>query len=120
MEGTFSRDFDINPFSYALNTSRTMRAKDAEGNPVYYQMNYAPFGIINEMESNFLDIDLQDLKFQGEIAYKLFPGCELNAIGAVRYVKSTREAKVKENSNLAMAYRAAGDATMQRDRKSVV
>ena len=112
VEGTFSRDFDINPFSYALNTSRTMRAKDAEGNPVYYQMNYAPFGIINEMESNFLDIDLQDLKFQGEIAYKLFPGCELNAIGAVRYVKSTREAKVKENSNLAMAYRAAGDATI--------
>lgn len=31
LTGTYSRDFDINPFSYAMNTSRTMRAYDDDG-----------------------------------------------------------------------------------------
>ena len=29
--GTFERDFDINPFSYALSTSRTLRPHNADG-----------------------------------------------------------------------------------------
>lgn len=113
VNGEFSRDFDINPFSYALNTSRTMRAKDENGDPVFYQMNYAPFGILNEMRHNFMNIDMLDSKFQGELSYKLLPGWDVNFLGAVRYVKSTQESRIHENSNLAMAYRAAGDATIR-------
>ena len=41
VDGTFERDFDINPFSYALNTSRTLRPYDDNGNYEYYTMNYA-------------------------------------------------------------------------------
>ena len=37
--GTVKRDFDINPYSYALNTSRTLDADE------YYTRNYAPFNI---------------------------------------------------------------------------
>lgn len=37
--GEVSRDFDINPYSYALNTSRTMDPNEL------YVRNYAPFNI---------------------------------------------------------------------------
>lgn len=112
VEGEFSRDFDINPFSYALNTSRTMRAKDHTGNLIWYQMNFAPFNILNEMENNYIDLDMLDIKLQGELNYKPIKGLELKALGALRYVKSSQEAKVTESSNLANAYRAADDATI--------
>ena len=46
--GAFERDFDINPFSYALGTSRTLRPKDAQGNLEYYRNNWAPFKILEE------------------------------------------------------------------------
>ena len=49
--GEWSREFDINPFSYALNTSRAVRPYDDNGNLEYVQMNYAPFNIFNELET---------------------------------------------------------------------
>ena len=51
MTGEWSREFDINPFSYALNTSRAVRPYDDNGNLEYVQMNYAPFNIFNELET---------------------------------------------------------------------
>ena len=113
VNGEYTRDFDINPFSYALNTSRTMSAYTANGDPEYYRMNYAPFSILNEMNSNFIDMDMMDLKLQMELNYKPFKTLELNALGAIRYVKSTQEHKIYGNSNMAMAYRAADDATIR-------
>ena len=42
----------------------------------------------------------------------------MSAIGAFRYVKSTQEHKIaRGNSNLAQAYRAAGDATIREKNK---
>ncbi|MEJ1715126.1 hypothetical protein SMA37_26290, partial [Escherichia coli] len=69
--GSFERDFDINPFSYALNTSRTLRAKDQYGNLEYYRNNWAPFNILNEYQNNYMDIKVLDLKVQTELEYKL-------------------------------------------------
>ncbi len=46
--GMFERDFDINPFAYALGTSRTLRVSDHLGNLEYYRNNWASFNIINE------------------------------------------------------------------------
>ena len=106
INGTYTRDFDINPFSYALNTSRVLRPYDDHGNLEYYRMNYADFNIINEMQNNFLDIDVLDLKLQANIDYELSKGLDLNFVGSVRYVKSTQEHKILENSNMAGAYRA--------------
>jgi TonB-linked SusC/RagA family outer membrane protein len=105
-EGSFNRDFDLNPFSYALNTSRTMDPDE------FYRRNYAPFNIKNEMENNYLDIGMLDTKVQGELSYK--PMKELNISGLIsyRYVKTSREHIITEKSNMAQAYRAAGTGTI--------
>lgn len=113
--GTFDRDFDINPFSYALNTSRAITAFDENGNREYFRRNYAPFNILTELENNRLNIDLLDLKLQGNLGYKFNKNLRYDFVGAIRYVKSKIEHEITENSNMANAYRAAGNQTI-RDR----
>ena len=105
--GEVSRGFDINPYSYALNTSRTLDPDE------YYTRNYADFNIFNELENNYIDMNVVDLKFQGELKWKPVRGLELSALGAAKYSSSTQEHKITENSNQAMAYRAMDDATMR-------
>jgi TonB-linked SusC/RagA family outer membrane protein len=105
-EGSFNRDFDINPFSYALNTSRTLDPDE------YYRRNYAPFNIFNEMANNNIGIDGLDTKLQGEITYKPFKGLDISGLLSYRYAKTSREHRITENANMAMAYRAAETATM--------
>lgn len=115
--GSVSRDFDLNPFSFALNTNRAMRAYDDNGNPENYVMNYAPFNIFNELNNNYIDIDMLDSKFQAELDIKPMLGFDIKLLGAVRYVKSSREHKINERSNQAEAYRAAYDATVRESNK---
>lgn len=110
--GVYSRDFDINPYSYALNTSRLMTAFDAQGNEEYFVRNYAPFNIINELNTNFLTLKGIDLQVQGGIKYKIIPQLEYSVDGAFRYANTTREHHVKEGSNMAEAFRADYDATI--------
>ena len=117
VDGTFERDFDINPFSYALNTSRTLRPYDDNGNYEYYTMNYAPFSILNELNTNKLNIDMLDAKFQAELEIRPLKGLEVKALGAVRYVKTTREHRINDKSNAAEAYRADMDAQIRDNNK---
>ncbi|MBC7937617.1 MAG: SusC/RagA family TonB-linked outer membrane protein [Rhizobacter sp.] len=112
VSGQFDRDFDINPFSYALNTSRTLTAYDDNGNLEYFRRNFAPFNIIDEVRNNTLDLSVIDLKLQGELGYKITKHLRYEFIGALRYVKSTREHQITENANMANAYRANDNATM--------
>ena len=100
--GTVSRDFDINPFSYALNTSRTLDPDE------YYTRNYAPFNIVNELDKNYMDLDVIDSKFQGEIKIRPIKSLEISALGSVRYQISSTEHNIREGSNQAEAYRANG------------
>ena len=117
VDGTFERDFDINPFSYALNTSRTLRPYDDNGNYEYYTMNYAPFSLLNELNTNKLNIDMLDAKFQAELEIRPLKGLEVKALGAVRYVKTTREHRINDKSNAAEAYRADMDAQIRDNNK---
>lgn len=110
--GVYSRDFDINPYSYALNTSRLMTAYDANGNEEYFVRNYAPFNIINELNTNYLTLKGIDLQVQGGIKYKIIPQLEYSVDGAYRYANTTREHYVLEGSNMAEAFRADYDATV--------
>ncbi len=112
VSGQFDRDFDINPFSYALNTSRTVTPYDENGELEYFRRNFAPFNIIDELRNNRLSIDVLDLKLQGELGYKITPHLRYEFIGALRYVKSTREHEITENANMANAYRANDNATI--------
>ncbi len=106
VEGEYSRDFDINPFSYALNASRTMASRET------YRMNYASFNIFNEMENNYLDLDVNDMTIQADVSYKPIKDLDINILGAHRYAKTTRTHNILDNSNMAMAYRADESASI--------
>ncbi len=113
VEGSYDRDFDINPFSYALNTSRALTAYDQNGDLEYFTRNFAPFNILNEINNNSIHLTIVDLKGQLEAGYKISNNLRWDFTGAMRYVKSDREHQIKENSNMAMAYRAAGNSTIR-------
>lgn len=100
VSGSVNRSFDINPFSYALNTSRTLDPNAT------YTRNYAPFNIFDELERNYSDIHTMDMKFQTEVAWKPVLGLELKALGAYRTLRGTNEHIVLNNSNMAETYRA--------------
>lgn len=100
VNGEVSRSFDINPFSYALNTSRALDPTE------YYTSNYASFNIFNELENNYIDINVVDTKFQADLKYKPIKDLEIGVLGAMQYNASTQEYNVTENSNQAEAYRA--------------
>nr|WP_295871436.1 SusC/RagA family TonB-linked outer membrane protein [uncultured Chitinophaga sp.] len=110
--GKMSRDFDINPYQYALNTSRAMTAYDEGGNLEYFTRNYAPFNILNELNTNTLHLSVIDLKLQANLSYKINKHLRYDFIGAIRYAKTSQEDMVRENSNKAQAYRANYNATI--------
>lgn len=115
--GTFERDFDLNPFSYSLNTSRALTAYDENGNREYFRRNFAPFNILTELENNRLKINVIDLKLQGELGYKFSKSLKFDFIGSMRYVRSTTEHEITENANMANAYRANGTSTIAENNK---
>ncbi len=112
VQGRYDRDFDVNPFSYALNTSRALTAYDENGNLEYFKRDFAPFNILKETESNYLDLNQLDLKLQLETQYKFSKNLTYNILGTMRYVNSNRENKTLESSNQANAYRAAENSTV--------
>ena len=107
VSGEVSRDFDINPYSYAMNTSRTLDAN------TFYTRNYAPFNIHNELANNYMDFDVLDMKIQAELKYKPIRQIELAALAAYKYSGTTQARYIKENSNQAMSFRAMDDATIR-------
>ena len=107
ISGQVKRDFDINPYSYALNTSRAL---DPNTN---YRANYAPFNILNELENNKIDMNVLNTKFQAELAYKPIKDLRLSVIGAVQYDTSSQEHKITEHSNQAQAYRAMDNSIIR-------
>ena len=105
--GGVSRSFDINPYSYALNSSRAL---DPE---VFYTRNYAPFNIFHELENNYIDLSVTDFRLQGKLTYKPIRSVELTALGSVKHSATKQEHNILDNSNQAMAYRAMETSTMR-------
>ena len=105
--GEVRRDFDINPYSFALNTARTVSPD------MRYNRNYATFNIFDELEQNSIDLNVTDLKFQGELSYKPIvkqdQTLEFNVLGSMRVANSEQNHYVMDNSNMANAYRAGID-----------
>jgi len=104
--GKVTRDFDINPFNYVLNTSRTLRPYDENGNLEYYRNNWAKMNIIKELENNFMEIQVKDIRFQLDLDYKITPKLTYNLTGSARYANTSREHKILEGSNVVGAYKA--------------
>ncbi|WP_300600742.1 SusC/RagA family TonB-linked outer membrane protein [Niabella sp.] len=110
--GQYSRDFDINPYSYAINTSRLITPYDENGNFEYFTRNYAPFNILNELDKNYLELGVQDLQVRAGIKYKIIPGLVYSFDASYRYAVTKRQHYIKEGSNMAEAFRADGDASV--------
>ncbi|MCY4780042.1 SusC/RagA family TonB-linked outer membrane protein [Sphingobacterium sp. UT-1RO-CII-1] len=115
--GEYTRDFDINPYSYALNTSRTLTPYDQNGNLEYFTRDYTPFNILHEIENNYIDISVLDFKLQGEANYKFLNNLEYSLLGNVRYVKTNTETIIQENSNAANAFRSNYNMAMLENNK---
>lgn len=104
--GVFERDFDINPFSYALGTSRTLRPYNEDGSLEYYRNNWAPFNIFNEYANNKMNIDVLDFKIQGEATYRLNDDIALKALLSTRQAYTSTTHEIHEGSNVVKAFRA--------------
>ena len=107
VSGQVRREFDINPYSYAINTSRAL---DPE---VFYTRNYAPFNILHELENNYLDLDVINVRFQGELKWKITKHWDVSALAAAKYSSTSREHYILDDSNQALAYRAAYTTTIR-------
>jgi len=105
--GGVSRSFDINPYSYALNTSRALDPQ------AYYTRNYAPFNIFNELDNNYIDLKSNEFRLQGQLTWKPVRKVELQALGSIRNVVTSQEHFILESSNQAMAYRAMDNSTIR-------
>ncbi|MDD6552660.1 MAG: SusC/RagA family TonB-linked outer membrane protein [Prevotellaceae bacterium] len=105
--GTVKRDFDINPYSYALNTSRTLDPN------TYYTRNYAPFNIFHELETNYIDLNVNDFRIQGSLDYKPIQKVKLTVLGAVKSSSSSQEHNIEDDSNQALAYRSMSTTTIR-------
>lgn len=115
--GSFNREFDVNPFNYALNTSRAIRPRDNEGNLEYVRNNWAPFNILEETENNSIELNVNDVRFQAQFDYKVNENLNYSFLGTARYATSNSDHSQTEFSNVAAAYRA-DDNTLIRDANS--
>ena len=111
--GQFNRDFDINPYSYSINTARSIRPYDQDGNLEFFRRNYAPFNILHELENNFINIEVLDVSAQTNFDYEPVKDLTLNGVLQVRYANTQRDHIITENSNQAEAFRAADTQFIQ-------
>ena len=101
--GEVKRDFDINPFSYALNTSRCLDPS------INYTRFYTGFNIFDELAYNFNDIQVTELMFRGELEYKPTKALRLSGLISSRLSHTKRQHNVMDKANQANAYRAGVD-----------
>ena len=102
--GEVKRDFDINPFSYALNTSRCLDPN------ISYTRFYTAFNIFDELEYNYNDIQVTELMYRGELEYKPIKSVRLSGLISSRMSHTRRQHNVMDDANQANAYRAGLDA----------
>ncbi|MEM6737560.1 MAG: SusC/RagA family TonB-linked outer membrane protein [Bacteroidota bacterium] len=104
--GTFSRDFDINPLSYSLNTARSIRPYDDDGNLEYFRRNYAPFNVLEELDLNSIEITVSDISAQTDFEINLTEQLRISGVFQTRYANTKQDHTIHENSNQAEAFRA--------------
>lgn len=103
--GAYKRDFDINPFNYALNTSRTLRPYDESGNYEYYRNDWAPFNILQEYQENHMRIRVSDFRFSLSGEWKPVKDLRLSFLLNTRMAVTNMAHLMGENSNVVQAYR---------------
>jgi len=107
VSGEVHRSFDINPYSYALNTSRALDQN------TFYTRNYAPFNILHELDNNYIDLSVFDMRVQGELKYKPIRQVELAVLGAYKFNQAVQNHHILDDSNQALAYRSMATTTIR-------
>lgn len=107
VNGEVKRDFDINPYSYSMNTSRTLDPHE------FYTRSYAPFNILHELDNNYMKLAVHDFRLTGIINYKPSRKVELTYLAGVQNTSTSQEHFILDNSNQASAYRAMPNAVVQ-------
>ncbi|GHT07746.1 SusC/RagA family TonB-linked outer membrane protein [Bacteroidia bacterium] len=105
--GEVGREFDINPYQYALNASRALDPNET------YTRNYAPFNIAHELDNNYMDQNLVDILTQGLLTWKPFKGFKASFLAAMNYQMASLEHNITDFANQAMAYRTMPDAVVR-------
>ena len=105
--GEVKRDFDINPYSYALNTSRAL---DPD---VFYTRNYSKFNIKHELDNNYIDLAVADFRVQGELRYKPIKELEISALAAYKAITTSTEHYIRDDANQSLAYREMRTAAIR-------
>ncbi len=106
ISGKYERNFDINPFNYALYSSRSIRPYKPNGEREYFRRNYADFNIFDEIDYNSINLGLSDLTTQADIDYKISDAVRFRTSLQARWYTSKAVQDVHEKSNNANAYRA--------------
>lgn len=105
IRGDLNRKFEINPFNYAMSTSRAMYPFQEDGTFKHYLENYAPFNILEELKENFSDIKAQEIRLILRPSYKIFKNLRFDGTYAIRRSNTRLSHVATERSNLANAYR---------------
>src|SRR5690606_29430094 len=87
-------------------TSRAMRPYNDEGELEFYRANFAPFNIIHEMNNNFVDVSLKEIRFQLDELWKISNHLNFATILSARATSAQSEHISTEKSNVALSYRA--------------
>lgn len=100
-----NRQFEINPFLYAMQTSRAMYPYNADGSLKYYTENLAPFNIIQELNENFNVIRAQEVRGMIRPSFKIFDNLTYEGTFSIRKSNNSYNHTVTERSNVANAHR---------------
>lgn len=103
--GRVVRNFDNNPFLYALQTSRAVRAYDDNGRLEFFRRNLNDFNILDELSKNTTGVNAMDMAFQTDVSYKILSNLTVSGRVSARYYHSLISRRINENSNEAVAYR---------------
>ncbi|MDC1105147.1 SusC/RagA family TonB-linked outer membrane protein [Prolixibacteraceae bacterium] len=104
--GRIERDFDLNPYLYALTTSRNIRTHDDNGDLEYFRRNYVDFNMLQELERDKTLVDVRDMSFNTTFNYKFNKRLSWNTRLSARYYTARTKMETHENSAHAGALRA--------------
>lgn len=113
--GAYKRDFDINPFFYALNTPRTLRPYNEEGAYEYYRNDWAPFNIMEEYQQNRMQIKMNEFRFFLQGNWNPVSELHVSALLNARHAVTHLMHHIGERSNVIGAHRADGNGVFRRD-----
>ncbi|MEL7003577.1 MAG: SusC/RagA family protein, partial [Bacteroidota bacterium] len=87
-------------------TARSIRPFDENGDKEFFRRNFAPFNILDELDLNFINIEVVDISAQTDFEVNPTKNLSVKGVFQARYASTKRDHVVNERSNQAEAYRA--------------